>query len=91
MSTLNKFQKLLCRTYCNGEYAHLAEADLPDQWEWRPLLDVCGDTLFKFLMLELADEEGQPMTREIMVTRLEQAHHDVEKALWDLDKSYPNE
>lgn len=59
MVKLNKAQTLVCANYGGGDYAHLAdEARLYNGWEaFRDSLDDCGDTLFVFLMVELADSE----------------------------------
>jgi hypothetical protein len=48
MSNFNKAQQIVQQTYGGGDYAHLTTLD-----ECRD----AGDTLFTFLMIELADSE----------------------------------
>lgn len=45
---MNKAQKIVAKNYCGGELnsSHVMQT-----------LDTCGDGLFKFLMVELSDEE----------------------------------
>jgi hypothetical protein len=45
---MNRAQQIVAGTYCRGEL------DSPDVME---TLDDCGDSLFKFLMIELSDSE----------------------------------
>lgn len=48
----NQAQQVACRAYANGDYSHLA-----NDKDWREKIETCGDTLFKFLMIELSDDE----------------------------------
>lgn len=52
--TLNDWQKAIARTYGGGDYAEFADNGVMTALD----LDACGDTLFRFLILELADSEG---------------------------------
>lgn len=72
---LNTFQSVVALTYANGEYAHLVDIT-------EDSLNACGDTLFKFLMLELADDApiGLVMNAEMAVQRMASALADVRHA-----------
>src|SRR4051794_26840424 len=62
MPILNGFQKSVLKTYAGGDFAHYIEIDeqgkFRDDHEFRDELAVCGDTLLRFLMVELSEEEG---------------------------------
>lgn len=72
---LNKFQSAVAKNYGDGDYAEFIETGLT-----KDDLDNCGDTLFKFLMVELSDE-GEPMDAETAEQRMSHAVRDCEAAL----------
>lgn len=72
---LNTFQAAVALTYANGDYAHFVETGITEDD-----LNTCGDTLFKFLMLELADEGSTPMDADTAVGRMANALADVGRA-----------
>lgn len=74
---MNKFQEKLCETYGGGDYAYMADPTIAPRWR-EASADV-GDTLFKYLMIDLADERHDPMTLETAMARLERAVNDVEE------------
>lgn len=80
---LNEAQTVCARTYAGGEFAHLVE----EPTTWRGFIDSCGDTLFRFMMLELSDGEdchtiGEGHDR---ITRARDEVEGVMLALDDLD------
>lgn len=55
MTALTKAQIIVAKEYGGGDYGHLADMS----WERaKNQLSDCGDTLFEFLMKELAASEG---------------------------------
>lgn len=71
---INQFQKVLMSTYAQGEFAHITT---------RKELDECGDTLFIFLMLELATKEDCDSTEEA-IKRLTCAVNDINDVIRNL-------
>lgn len=54
----NPWQTVTAKTYGDGDYAWMLEPEhVPDQKALDKALAECGDTLFKFLMIELASSE----------------------------------
>jgi hypothetical protein len=52
---MNAFQEACARSYADGDFAYMiAEREIP----LVQMLDGCGDTLFRFLMIELGADEG---------------------------------
>lgn len=78
-SGLNKYQIAVTKVYGGGDFAHFDELDA-DQYALA--LRNCGDTLFKFLMIELADEESceHKMTKGEAALRLARAANDMQSA-----------
>ena len=77
---LNAWQKAIARSYSGGDYAHLA-----DQGEIGAAdLDGCGDTLFRFLMVELADREDCD-TLEEAIRRCGSARQQLDDAIGVLE------
>ena len=74
--TLNVWQKEIARSYDGGDYAYLAEKDEISDED----LDRCGDTLFQFLMIELADGEDCG-TLEEAIRRCESARQQLNEAI----------
>jgi len=73
---LNAWQKEIARSYGGGDYAYLAEKGeigAPD-------LDDSGDTLFRFLMIELADSEDCD-TLDEAIRRCENARQQLDDAI----------
>jgi hypothetical protein len=62
---MNRLQQFCSETYCGGEYAHIED------------YEGVGDTLYVFLMRELADVTD----KETAVLRLETAISDIEGVL----------
>jgi hypothetical protein len=54
--TLNDYQKAVLRVYAEGDNAHLMDFEGTKEEFDRELNDA-GDTLFRFLMVELSDNE----------------------------------
>jgi hypothetical protein len=75
---MNPWQRAVCETYAEGDFRHV-----PDEPDWRAALDDCGDTLFRFLMIELADSEDCD-SAETALQRLERARADIEQAISDV-------
>jgi hypothetical protein len=73
---LNDWQKTVARIYGGGDYAHFADAGEITDSE----LDLCGDTLFEFLMIELSDTED--------CESLEEAIRRVRSARDQLDETF---
>ncbi len=72
---MSLWQQAVCRTYGEGDFASLA--DDPD---WYSALDEIGDTLFRFLMVELSTAEDCADFDEA-IARLNTARDDVERAI----------
>jgi hypothetical protein len=47
----NQYQAAVARAYAGGDFAHIADSPT-----WREDIKTCGDTLFRFLMLELDED-----------------------------------
>jgi hypothetical protein len=77
---LNVWQKSIARTYGGGDYAHIAEQGEVSADD----LDTCGDTLFRFLMVELADSEDCD-TQEEAVRRVARAREQLDDAVAALE------
>lgn len=73
---LNAWQKSIARTYGGGDYAHIADHGEVSADE----LETCGDTLFRFLMVELADSEGCD-TQEEAIRRAARARDQLSDAI----------
>ena len=74
--TLNAWQKKIAYSYGGGDYADLAEKGEMSAED----LDGCGDTLFRFLMVELADGEDCD-TLEEAIRRCESARQQLNEAI----------
>ncbi|WP_414462443.1 hypothetical protein [Hyphomicrobium sp. DY-1] len=75
MTAMNASQRVVCKAYGGGDFNHYA--DDPD---WRHSIDQCGDTLFRFLMIELSDAE-ECEDAETALRRLTAARTDIEDAI----------
>lgn len=78
----NPFQRLCADRYADGDFAHVE--NLPEARE-------VGDTLFTFLMIELASSEDCD-SREEALRRLEQAIANIEEiaaVIRDFDEPPP--
>ena len=73
---LNVWQKKIACSYGGGDYADLAEKGEMNAEN----LDGCGDTLFRFLMIELADGEDCD-TLEEAIRRCESARQQLNEAI----------
>lgn len=77
---LNAWQRAIACTYDDGDYAYFC-----DQAEvTREELADCGDTLFTFLMIELADQEGCD-TDEEAIRRVARARDQLDAAIAALE------
>ncbi len=72
---MNAWQKAVAKLYCHGDFAHFATDP-----KWRVNLDDCGDSLFRFLMIELSTEEDCDSAEEA-INRLENAREDIDAAI----------
>lgn len=80
---LNDYQKAIIRTHGGGDYAHMAE--LTDETAFMDELNHCGDELFRFMVIELADTEGCDSI-EVAHDRLLSASRQIDEALATLDQ-----
>lgn len=80
MSKPNKFQAAACSVYGGGDYAHIAQSET-----WRSDIDDCGDTLFKFIMIELGTQEDCD-TLETAIRRMTTAQGDIATVLGALGR-----
>ncbi|WP_414463311.1 hypothetical protein [Hyphomicrobium sp. DY-1] len=71
MTSMNRYQMVAAMTYAGGKHAGLA--DNPD---WPLELPTIGDTLFAFIMIELAAQEGCTSTAQA-ITRMRAAHRNL--------------
>lgn len=55
--TLNEAQMICARVYGGGDYAYIADEYAKNKKDPWPSINNAGDTLFLFLMRELADTE----------------------------------
>lgn len=77
---LNAWQRAIARSYDGGDYSYLA-----DQGEVsRDDLAGCGDTLFEFQMVELADSEDCD-TLEEAIRRVGRAREQLDAAIGVLE------
>lgn len=53
MNTLNPFQRAVASKYGGGDFSWISKSN-----DWRRDIDLCGDALFQFLMIELSTKEG---------------------------------
>lgn len=68
---MNEFQKMAAKVYGGGDYAHIkSKAETID----------IGDTLFRFIMIELSDDEDCDEL-ETAITRMRMARDDIEAVL----------
>lgn len=73
---LNAWQTAVARTYGAGDYAYLAQQGGISSED----LETCGDTLFRFLMVELADSEDCDSLEEA-IRRVVKAHDQLDEAV----------
>jgi len=71
---INPSQQAVLQGYAGGEFAYLAQC--PTEDAYRAELDVCGDALLKFLLLEISARE-ECESREEAVARIEIATRDL--------------
>lgn len=84
MVTLNKAQQVLAKTYADGDFAWVAdEAPKCNAAAWNHELRHIGDTLFAFLMTELADSEDCTSVTEA-ARRVEEARDQLDSLLVEL-------
>jgi hypothetical protein len=74
MAELNKCQVALAKSYGMGDYAYIADLSYDAAMEAAKKV---GDTLFTFLMIELADEGEYKMTVEEACQRIARAADDL--------------
>lgn len=79
MIHMNSYQTAVARQYGLGDFN-----DYPEREDWRKDLDDCGDGLFRFLMIELADSEDCNSKYEA-IHRLENAARDIAAAIHAID------
>lgn len=84
MPRLNPYQHAVAKTYGGGDYAYVAEMDELSNSALRN----CGDTLFEFLMRELADDGG-PMDADTAIRRLNRALEDIREAISAIGHDVP--
>jgi hypothetical protein len=75
MIHMNSYQAAIARVYGLGDFN-----DFPERSTWREDLDDCGDGLFRFLMVELADSEDCDSKQEVL-DRLNNAVRDITDAI----------
>lgn len=73
---LNSFQQLCAQSYSGGDFAHIES--IADARE-------TGDTLFAFLIIELAESEGCD-THEEAIRRLKMAISDIQHVIGTVDQ-----
>jgi hypothetical protein len=78
---VNKFQEAICKKYADGDFSYLI--DLPEGVTWREQFEADGhdDTLFLFIMIELADSGDEKMDRSNAITRMMDAQSDIGVAM----------
>ncbi len=79
MIHMNSYQTVVARTYGLADFS-----DFPERATWREDLDDCGDGLFRFLMVELADAEDCTSKAEAL-QRLNNAAREIAAAIKDMD------
>lgn len=84
--SLNTFQHQVLKHYGGGDYAYIADPEYTERWRDCVRVDNSGDSLFQFIMNELADEGSMTMTRDEAVRRLERAKDDIDRMLWHIDQ-----
>lgn len=70
------WSKAAARAYGGGDFSYFADRDEIDPEE----LAACGDTLFRFLMIELSTQEGCNSDEEA-IRRCESACRDIEEVI----------
>lgn len=83
---LNGFQKAVLANYAEGDYAYIAEEPYASRWRECVAVANSGDSLFQFIMIDLADEGEFKMTRAVAVQRMECAKAQFDGILWHIDK-----
>lgn len=73
---LNPFQQICAQTYGEGDFGHVENLDQAGKTK---------DTLFAFLMIELATSEGRN-SREEALRRLEMAMADIQRVIDAVDQ-----
>lgn len=73
-SFINSSQRIALESYCSSEFAYLLEET--SEAAFKAELDLVGDTLLKFLIIELADCEGLESTTE-GAARVQHARNDL--------------
>jgi hypothetical protein len=74
---LNHFQVIVASRYANGDYQHVLNTADPIEE-----VSKVGDTLFAFLMYELADDgQDMPLDRDDAISRLHNAIIDINDIL----------
>ncbi len=79
MIHMNSYQTAIARVYGLADFN-----DFPERKRWREDLDDCGDGLFRFLMIELADAEDCNSKQEAL-DRLSIAARDIATAIEIVD------
>lgn len=72
---MNAWQKAVCETYSSGDYQHLHKNP-----RWKDAVEDLGDTLFRFLMIELSDSEDCE-NAETALQHLEAVRDDINLAI----------
>lgn len=86
-SHLNKAQTVCLQSYATGDFAHLLEIESKESFD--AAIDDCGDTLLRFLMIELSTSEDCDST-ETAVRRIMTTISDL-KVVSDAIESLPKE
>lgn len=77
---LNTWQMAIVRTYGDGDYAYLADRGNISSSD----LEDCGDTLFRFLIVELANSEDCESLEEA-IRRVGRARDQLDDAIGVLE------
>lgn len=72
---MNAWQKAVCEIYGSGDYCHLHKNP-----RWKDAIEDIGDTLFRFLMIELSDAEDCE-DAETAMQRLQAVRDDIDQAI----------
>ncbi|MBR8428983.1 MULTISPECIES: hypothetical protein [Burkholderia] len=75
---LNPAQYAIIKQFANGDFAYLSECQSEEAW--RKELDLCGDGLLHFLLVELSGREDCDSGNEA-VRRIRTSIRDLEDAL----------
>jgi hypothetical protein len=81
---LNKFQLAVLKTYAEGDYAFIATDEYASRWRECVAVANSGDSLFQFVMIDLADEGSFKMTRDEAIRRIDQAREHLEKVRFEV-------